>query len=90
MLKEPTKHQLETIAETLCEELLRVSDTSHITNGIRRVRVNEIGIISEVYVSQGLFARLCHQKFGDRTRRAFNVGGYRVKSWRPNVNGSQK
>ena len=62
MLKEPTKRQLETIVDTICEEMLRVSDTSHIANGIRRVRVNEIGIISEVYVSQGLFARLVLSK----------------------------
>ena len=88
-IKEANKHQLMSIAEHLKDRLLRNWSVDQIATGIRRVRVNEAGIVSEVYVSQGLFARLCHQKFGNRTRRAFEVGGYRVKTWRPNPNGNQ-
>lgn len=90
ILKVPTDNQLENIALHIKEQLLRNWSTNQIASGIRRVRVNAVGFISEVYVSQGLFARLCHQHFGDRTRRAFDVGGYRVKSWRPNLNGKGK
>ena len=90
MLKEPNNQQLVSVAERLKDRLLRNWSVDHIAQGIRRVRVNEVGIVSEVYVSEGLFARLCHQHFGNRTRRAFDVNGYRVKTWRPNPNGIQK
>lgn len=88
-VKEPQDHQLVSVAEHLKDRLLRNWSVEQISTGICRVRINEVGIISEVYVSQGLFARLCHQHFGDRTRRAFDVGGYRIKSWRPNQNGNR-
>ena len=84
MLKEPSDYQLESVANTIHEELLRNWDTSHISNGIRRVRVNEIGIISDVYVSPGLFASLCHIKYGNRFRKPFWVNGFRVSMWRTN------
>ena len=86
-LKEPNTHQLASVAKHIRDKLLRNWSIEQIACSIRRVRINEVGIISEVYVSQGLFARLCHYHFGDRTLRAFDVGGYRVKSWRPNLNG---
>ena len=88
-IKEPNNQQLMSIAEYLKDRLLRNWSVDQIATGIRRVRVNEIGLVSDVYVSEGLFARLCHQQFGDRTRRAFDVGGYRVKTWRPNSNGNR-
>ena len=83
-IKEPNGQQLVSVAEHIKEKLLRNWGVDQIKTGIRRVRVNEVGIISEVFVSQGLFATLCHRKFGNRTKRAFDVGGYWVKSWRPN------
>ena len=85
-IKEPNELQRVSVAEHLQDRLLRNWSVEQIKPGIRRVRVNEAGIISEVYVSVGLFASLCHKQFGDRTRRAFDVGGYRVKSWRPKLN----
>ena len=87
-LIEPNERQLTTVAEHLKDNLLPNWSVDQIQCGIRRVRVNEVGIISEVYVSRGLFMRLCHYHFGDRTLRAFNLCGYRVKSWRPNLNGT--
>ena len=88
-IKEPTTQQSVSIAETLKDRVLRDWSIEQIKCGIRRVSVNEAGIISVVYVSQGLFRTLCHYHFGDRTLRAFAVGGYWVKSWRPNQNGNK-
>ena len=86
-IREPNDRQKASVAEHLKDRLLRNWSVDQIKCGIRRVRVNEAGIISEVYVSQGLFVQLCHYHFGDRTLRAFNIAGFRVKSWRPNHNG---
>ena len=82
MFKEPNEHQLQTVASAIHEELPRNWDTSHITDGIQRVRVNEFGIISDVYVSPGLFASLCHIKYGNRSRKPFQVNSFRVLMWR--------
>ena len=90
LLKVPTETQLGNITSHIKDELLSNRTLSDIACGSKQVCVNGISIISEVYVAPGLFARLCHQHFGDRTHRAFDVGGYRIKSWRPNLNGKGK
>ena len=82
-IKEPTQRQLESVASHIKDTLLHNWDIDSIACGVKRVKANDEGIVSEVFISQGLFATLCHLKFGDRTRRAFDLGGYRVKSWRP-------
>ena len=81
-LKKPNNTQLETVGTALQERLLRNWDISNITTGIQRVRVTEIGNITEVYVSPGLFVRLCHLVYGNRTQKPFWVGGFRVLIWK--------
>ena len=83
MLIKPNEHQLKRIANTIQNELLRNWETSEIANGIQRIRATDIGIISDVYVSPGLYARLCHVKYGNRSRKPFRVNnGFRVLMWR--------
>ena len=82
MLKKPNEYQLNSVANALRDELLRDWDTSHIIDGIQRVRANEIGEVTDVFVSPGLYARLCHANHGNRSRKPFWVNGFRVSMWR--------
>lgn len=82
MIKAPNERQLKSVSNALQDVLLRNWDTSQIVNGIQRVRANEIGDVTEVFVSPGLYATLCHQKHGNRSRKPFWVNGFRVLMWR--------
>ena len=82
MIKAPNERQLKSVSSALQNALLRNWDTSQITNGIQRVRANEIGVVTEVYLSPGLYASLCHAKHGNRSRKPFRVNGFRVSMWR--------
>ena len=82
-LKKPNDEQLMHVAGTLKDEILTRWGLKDIANGIQRVGLTEVGFVSEVYVSQGIFATLCYYHFGDRTRKAFQVNGLTVKQWRP-------
>ena len=86
MLKEPTQRQLNSIAEHIKDELLPRWDIADIGEGIKRVRTNEVGIVSDVYFMPGMFATLCHWKFGNRTRKPFGCNGFMVRQWRPKGN----
>ena len=87
-LKKPNNKQLETVAIAIQERLLRDWEISNIMTGVRRVGVTEIGSITEVYVSPGLFARLCHIIYGNRTQKPFWVRGFRVLKWKQTLNPS--
>ena len=87
-LKKPNNKQLKTVATVMHERLLRNWEISNITEGIRRVRVTEIGTITEVYVAPGLFMQLCHQVYRNRTQKPFWVGGFRVLMWKHTLNPS--
>lgn len=78
MEKRPTEQQLNSVVSVLQDELLRDWDTATIANGIKGVRTNNIGIVSEVFVTPGLYARLCHYHYGNRRRKPFEVNGFRV------------
>lgn len=82
MIKAPNERQLKSVSSALQDALLRNWDTLQITNGIQRVRVNEIGDVTEVYISPGLYARVCHAKYGNRSRKPFHLNGFQVSMWR--------
>ena len=70
-LKKPNDEQLMSVAGTLKDEILTRWGLKDIANGIQRVGLTEVGFVSEVYVSQGIFARLCYYHFGDRRVKPF-------------------
>ena len=79
----PDEHQLKSVATVIREEMLHNWDADDIGLGIRRVRVNEIGDVLEVYLSPGIYAWLCHQKYGNRKRKPFQLNGIYIKQWNP-------
>ena len=85
MLKKPNEYQLKTVVTALQDKILRDWETASIASGVQRVCVNEVGYVTEVYLSPGLFGTLCHYRFGNRTRKPFWVNSIRVKQWRPNT-----
>ena len=80
--KVPTEYQRENIAADIKDELLPSWQIDDIADGIKRICVNGIGNISEVYLSSGLFARVCYAQYGDRRRKRFTLNGLVVKQWR--------
>ena len=83
ILKIPTETQLENIASHIKDKLLLNWDVADIASGIKRVRVNAGGFVSEVYVAPGLFARLCYYEYGGhRTRKPFALNGFLIKQWK--------
>ena len=82
-LKVPDAQQLKSLSGQIREGLLCDWDADDIALGIRRVRSNEIGDVSDVYVSPGIFSVLCHQHFGNRKRKPFELNGLTIKQWRP-------
>lgn len=73
---------LDSVAITLKEHLLRDWAVDRIKTGIKRVRQTDIGVVRDVYVAPGLYATLCHQKHGTRSRKPFFVGNFKVHMWR--------
>jgi len=86
MLKKPNGYQLKSVVSIIQDEILRDWDTDRIAAGIKRVCANEIGDVTEVYVSMGLFARLCFYRYGNRTRKPFFLNTFMVKGWRSKLN----
>ena len=86
-LKKPDDQQLQMIAGVMKDELLPRWGVKDISTGIQRVGLTELGFINEVYVSPGIFATLCYYRFGNRTRKPFQLGGYTIKQWRPTLGG---
>ena len=82
-LQKPDAQQLQTIASILKDELLPRWGVKDISTGIQRVGVTEVGFVTEVYVSPGIFATLCYYRYSNRTRKPFQVNGFTVKQWRP-------
>ena len=82
-LKKPNDEQLRHVAGTLKDEILTRWGLKDIANGIQRVGLTEVGFVNEVYVSPGIFATLCYNHFGDRTRKPFQLNGVTIKQWRP-------
>ena len=79
----PNASQIREVARTLKDELLPRWGLKDIASGIRRVSVSEVGYIHEVFVSPGIFATLCYYQFGNRTRKPFQLNGWRVRQWKP-------
>ena len=86
ILKEPNEQQTIHVARAIKDDLLPRWGVKDIVSGIERVRVNEVGIISEVFISPGLFATLCYYQYGDRTRKPFALNGFMVKRWQRKEN----
>lgn len=80
-IKAPTEQQSLSVASVIKDTLLPRWGVQDITSGIQRVRVNELGIINEVFISPGLFATLCHYQYGNRRRKPFQLNGFMVKQW---------
>ena len=86
ILKEPNKQQAIHVARAIKDDILPRWGVKDIVSGIERVRVNEIGIISEAFISPGLYATLCYYQYGDRTRKPFELNGFIVKRWQRKEN----
>ena len=85
-LKEPNEQQAIHVARAIKDDLLPRWGVKDIVSAVERVRVNEIGIISEAFLSPGLFATLCYYQYGDRTRKPFELNGFMVKRWQRKEN----
>ena len=81
ILQEPSEQQAIYVASAIKDNLLPRWGVKDITSGIERVRVSEIGVIFEAYISPGLFATLCYYQYGNRTRKPFELNGFKVKCW---------
>ena len=90
MLQKPNEYQLKSVANALQDKLLRDWDATDIATGIQRVRANEIGEVTDVFVSPGLYARLCHLAHSNDSRNPFWVKGFRVSMWRQGGLGDQR
>ena len=86
ILKEPNEQQELHVARAIKDNILPRWGVKDIVSGIERVCVNEVGIISEAFISPGLFATLCHIKHGNRSRKPFQVNGFMVKRWQRKLN----
>lgn len=81
-LKKPNEQESIRVATAIQDNLLPRWGVKDITSGIERVRVSEIGIIFEAFISPGLFATLCYYQYGNRTRKPFELNGFKVKCWK--------
>ena len=90
MLKKPNEYQLRSVVTVIQTELLKDWEISDIGNGIQRVCANEIGEVTDAYVSPGLYAMLCFYKHGNRTRKPFFLNTFWIKQWRPNTEQLQR
>jgi len=82
MLKAPNEYQLKSVATVIQDKLLRDWELTDISRGIQRVCANEIGDVTDAYVSPGLWGTLCFYKYGNRTRKPFFLNTFWIKQWR--------
>ena len=82
MLKAPNEYQMRSVVTVIQDELLRDWEINDIARGIQRVCANEIGDVTDIYVSPGLWGTLCFYKYGNRTRKPFFLNTFMVKQWR--------
>ena len=84
-IQKPTEVQALTIATEIKDKHLRNWHVNDISSAIERVGITQLGLINDVYISQGLFGQLCYLEYGDRRKawKPFELNGWTVRQWRP-------